>query len=60
MLKKVFGLIALSLALVTNASAAFVAPDFTGPIGDMGIAFGAVLTLVIALIGFKYIRRLFA
>ncbi len=43
-----------------NASAAFSAPDFTGPIGDMGTAFGAILTLVVAFLGFKYIKRMFA
>lgn len=54
------GLFVAMFGLMTNASAAFVSPDFSASITDMGVAFAAVLTLVIAVLGFKYIRRLFA
>lgn len=62
MFKKVFGLIAFaSVALVTNAMAVpITAPDFSGPIADMGIVFTAIVTLVVAILGFKYIRRMFS
>ncbi len=60
-MKKILGLVGLvSLGLVTSASAAFTAPDLTTTVTDMGTAFGAVLTLVVAFIGFKYIKRMFA
>ena len=60
MFKKI-GLLALgAVGLATNANAAFTAPDFTSVISDMGTAFGAVLTLVVAFLGFKYIRRMFS
>ncbi len=58
--KKFLSIIGLaSLGLVTSASAAFTAPDLSATVTDMGVAFGAVLTLVVAFIGFKYIKRMF-
>jgi C4-dicarboxylate transporter len=60
-MKKILSLVGLvSVGLVTSANAAFVAPDFTSAIGDMGTAFAGVLTLVVAYLGFKYIKRMFA
>ncbi|MDD3602343.1 MAG: hypothetical protein PHZ17_03390 [Sulfurovum sp.] len=60
MLKKV-GLLALgAVGFVTNANAALTAPDFSSVITDMGTAFTAILTLVVAFLGFKYIRKMFA
>ncbi|MHB0994269.1 MAG: hypothetical protein B7X80_08720 [Sulfurovum sp. 17-42-90] len=60
-MKKIIALVSLgSVGLVTSASAAFIAPDLSGSVTDMGTAFAAVLTLVVAFIGFKYIKRMFA
>lgn len=59
-MKKYLSLLALmALGLVTSANAALVAPDFSGSITDMGTAFTAILTLVIAGLGYKFVRRMF-
>ena len=49
-----------ALVGATAANAAFTAPDLSGTVTDMGTAFAAVLGLVVAFIGFKYIKRMFA
>lgn len=53
------GLVGGSIIFPTASSAAFTAPDLSGTVTDMSTAFGAVLTLVVAFLGFKYIKRMF-
>ena len=43
----------------TAANAAFTAPDLSSTVTDMGTAFTAVLGLVVAGLGYKFIRRMF-
>ena len=43
----------------STASAVLTPPDFSGTIADMGIAFTAILTLVVAGLGYKFVRRMF-
>ncbi len=44
---------------LTAANAALTAPDFSATITDMGTAFTAILTLVVAGLGYKFVRRMF-
>ena len=56
-LLKIVGL--ASVVGFTAANAALAAPDFTDTITDMGTAFTAILTLVVAGLGYKFVRRMF-
>ena len=58
-MKKLLSLGLLALVGVTSANAALTAPDFSATITDMGTAFTAILTLVVAGLGYKFVRRMF-
>jgi len=58
-MRKLLSLVGLVALGAVSANAALVAPDFTSSITDMGTAFTAILTLVIAGLGYKFVRKMF-